>query len=106
MATATKPLIVDADAHVNPSHDMWVDYLPANLREHAPQIEHGEDCDYIVFEGKRRKLLEDANALVDKDKQRLPIVAVGSAWAMQKDKVTIKARVDEDTLAMNIKPAK
>jgi len=55
---------------------------------------------------KRRKFLEDANALVDKDKQRLPIVAVGSAWAMQKSKVTIKARVDEDTLAMNIKPAK
>ena len=56
--------------------------------------------------GKRRKFLEDANALVEKDRQRLPIVAVGSAWAMQKDKVTIKARVDEDTLAMNIKPAK
>ena len=37
MALATKPLIVDADAHVNPSHDMWVDYLPANLREHAPR---------------------------------------------------------------------
>ncbi|MEO5701778.1 MAG: ABC transporter substrate-binding protein [Casimicrobiaceae bacterium] len=55
---------------------------------------------------KRRKYLEDANALVDKDKQRLPIVAVGSAWAMQKDKVTIKPRVDEDTLAMNIKPVK
>ena len=55
---------------------------------------------------KRRKELEDANALVEKDRQRLPIVAVGSAWAMQKDKVTIKARVDEDTLAMNIKPAK
>ena len=57
-------------------------------------------------EGKRRKALEDANALVLKDRQRLPIVAVGSAWAMQKGKVTIKARVDEDTLAMNIKPAK
>jgi len=55
---------------------------------------------------KRRKYLEDANALLEKDRQRLPIVAVGSAWAMQKDKVTIKARVDEDTLAMNIKPAK
>jgi len=55
---------------------------------------------------KRRKLLESANALVDKDKQRLPIVAVGSAWAMQKGKVTIKPRVDEDTLAMNIKPVK
>ena len=55
---------------------------------------------------KRRKYLEDANALLEKDRQRLPIVSVGSAWAMQKDKVTIKARVDEDTLAMNIKPAK
>lgn len=53
---------------------------------------------------KRRKYLEDANALLEKDRQRLPIVAVGSAWAMQKDKVTVKARVDEDTLAMNIKP--
>ncbi len=56
--------------------------------------------------GKRRKFLEDANALVEKDRQRLPIVAVGSAWAMQKAKVTIKPRVDEDTLAMNIKPVK
>ena len=56
--------------------------------------------------GKRRKFLEDANALLEKDRQRLPIVAVGSAWAMQKGKVTIKARVDEDTLAMNIKPVK
>ena len=55
---------------------------------------------------KRRTLLEQANALVYKDRQRLPIVAVGSAWAMQKDKVRIKARVDEDTLAMDIKPAK
>jgi len=55
---------------------------------------------------KRRKYLEDANALLEKDRQRLPIVAVGSAWAMQKDKVTIKPRVDEDTLAMNIKPAR
>jgi peptide/nickel transport system substrate-binding protein len=56
-------------------------------------------------EAKRRKLLEDANALLEKDRQRLPIVAVGSAWAMQKAKVRINARVDEDTLAMNIKPA-
>lgn len=56
-------------------------------------------------EGKRRKALEDSNALLLKDRQRLPLVAVGSAWAMQKGKVTIKPRVDEDTLAMNIKPA-
>ena len=48
--------IVDADAHVNPSHDIWADYLPEAFRPLAPQIEHGEDCDYIVFEGRRRKL--------------------------------------------------
>ena len=57
MNVLTKPNpIVDADAHVNPSHDMWADYLPAGFRELAPQIEHGDDCDYIVFEGRRRKL--------------------------------------------------
>lgn len=55
---------------------------------------------------KRRGLLEKANALVATDRPRLPIVAVGTAWAMQKDKVTIKPRVDEDTLAMNVRPAK
>ena len=65
-----------------------------------------QDSAVEMDEGKRRKQLEDANATLEKDRQRLPIVAVGSAWAMQKDKVTIKARVDEDTLAMNIKPAK
>ncbi len=48
--------IVDADAHVNPAADMWVDYLPAAFRELAPKLEHGEDCDYVVFEGRRRKL--------------------------------------------------
>lgn len=65
-----------------------------------------QDAAVEMDEAKRRKQLEEANALVEKDRQRLPIVAVGSAWAMQKDKVTIKPRVDEDTLAMNIKPAK
>ena len=49
------------------------------------------------------KLLQDAAVEMDLG-QRLPIVAGGSAWAMQKDKVTIKPRVDEDALAMNIKP--
>ena len=37
----------------------------------------------------------------------MPIVAVGSAWAMQKDKVVLtKPRADEDTLAYDVKPAK
>ena len=55
VATRIKP-IIDADAHVNPSHDMWADYLPEDMRALAPQIEHAEDCDYILFEGTRRKL--------------------------------------------------
>ena len=46
--------IVDADAHVDPPHDMWRDYLPEALRDLAPRIEEGEECDYIVFEGNRR----------------------------------------------------
>ena len=55
---------------------------------------------------KRRKHLEDAARCSKRTISAWPIVSVGSAWAMQKDKVTIKPRVDEDTLAMNIKPAK
>ena len=48
--------IVDADAHVNPPHDFWAEYLPPHLKELAPRIEHDDDVDWIVFEGKRRKL--------------------------------------------------
>ena len=63
-----------------------------------------EDAAVELDEAKRNDLLSQANAIVAKDRPRLPIVAVGSAWAMQKDKVTIAPRVDEDTLAMDIKP--
>jgi peptide/nickel transport system substrate-binding protein len=65
-----------------------------------------EDAAVEMDEAKRNDLLSQANAIVAKDRPRLPIVAVGSAWAMQKAKVTIRPRVDEDTLAMDIKPAK
>jgi peptide/nickel transport system substrate-binding protein len=54
---------------------------------------------------KRKVLLEQALAVVAQDRPRLPLVSISSAWAMQKSKVTIVPRVDEDTLAMNIKPA-
>ena len=66
-----------------------------------------EDAAVEMDEAKRNQLLADANALVAKDRPRLPVVAIGSAWAMQKAKVTlVRPRVDEDTLAMDIKPAK
>jgi peptide/nickel transport system substrate-binding protein len=76
------------------------------LGYHNPEMDKLiQDAAVEMDEAKRRGFLEKANELVAKDRQRLPIVAVGSAWAMQKGKITIKARVDEDTLAMNIKPA-
>ena len=53
--------IVDADAHVEPPHDMWKDYLPAKVRHLAPRIEHGEDCDWIVFEEGRRPVVLISN---------------------------------------------
>ena len=60
--SATKPdwnlgPIFDADAHIDPPHDMWKEYLPQSQKHKAPVIEHGEDCDYIVFEGNRRPVM-------------------------------------------------
>jgi predicted TIM-barrel fold metal-dependent hydrolase len=46
--------IVDADSHMDPPHAMWRDYLPAQLAAQAPVIEHGEEHDWIVFEGQKR----------------------------------------------------
>jgi len=48
--------IVDADAHVNPVPTFWADYLPSHLRDLAPTIETEGDLDYVVFEGKRKKV--------------------------------------------------
>lgn len=55
-AGQNRPRVVDADAHLDPPHEMWRDYLPAHLRELAPYIEEGEEHDWIVFEGERRPL--------------------------------------------------
>jgi peptide/nickel transport system substrate-binding protein len=58
-------------------------------------------------EGKRRSLLEQAGAEFYNDRVVISLVAISTAWAMQKDKVTLTApRADEDTLAYDIKPAK
>ena len=49
--------LVDADAHIDPPYEFWGEYLPNHLKEFAPKIEEEDDCDYIVFEGKRRPVL-------------------------------------------------
>ena len=48
--------VICADSHVNPAPDFWQDYLPESLRHLAPRIEQGDDADYVVFEGRRKKL--------------------------------------------------
>ena len=79
-----------------------------NIQNYAnPQVDKLiEDAGIEMDEAKRNQMLADVATIVAKDRPRLPITAVGSAWAMQKDKVTISPRVDEDTLAMDIKPVK
>lgn len=47
----TQRRVVDADAHIDPPHEMWRKYLPAHFRELAPCIEEGDEHDWIVFEG-------------------------------------------------------
>jgi peptide/nickel transport system substrate-binding protein len=53
---------------------------------------------------KREQYLKDANALVASDRPNLSIASIVSAWGMKKT-ITIVPRSDEDTLAMNIRPA-
>lgn len=48
--------IICADSHVNPPHDFWEHYMDSKWADQLPKIEHDEDADYIVFEGRRRKL--------------------------------------------------
>jgi predicted TIM-barrel fold metal-dependent hydrolase len=53
--------VIDADAHCDAPYEMWSDYLPPHLRELAPRIEHGEEHDWIVFEGKKRPVMMISN---------------------------------------------
>jgi len=53
--------IFDADAHIDPPHDMWKDYLPSHLKDRAPKIIHEDDGDYIEFEGNRRPFMMISN---------------------------------------------
>jgi peptide/nickel transport system substrate-binding protein len=54
---------------------------------------------------KREQQLKEANALVASDRPNLGIASVVTVWGLSK-KLTIVPRSDEDTLAMNIRPAK
>lgn len=55
---------------------------------------------------KRKALLEEANAVWARDVQRLPVVSLGSAWAMAKDRLKLTPQASGETLAMSIRPAR
>jgi peptide/nickel transport system substrate-binding protein len=58
-------------------------------------------------EVKRRTYLQQAGELVAQERPLIPLVAVSSAWTLRKDRVRMaRTRADEDTLAMDIVPAK
>lgn len=58
---AVRRRVIDADAHLDPPYEMWVDYLPKHLAPLAPRIEHGEEHDWIVFEGRKRPVMMISN---------------------------------------------
>ncbi|TAL03058.1 MAG: amidohydrolase [Rhodospirillaceae bacterium] len=61
VASGGRRRVVDADSHLDPPYEMWAEYLPAHLRELAPRIEEGDDCDFVVFEGRRRPIVMNRN---------------------------------------------
>lgn len=63
-----------------------------------------EDASVEMDAKKREQFLKDANTLVATDRPNLSIASIVSAWGMKKA-ITIVPRSDEDTLAMNIRPA-
>ncbi len=55
---------------------------------------------------KREQLLQQVGARFNDLRVSLPLASITSAWAMRRDRVTlVRARADEDTLAMDIMPA-
>jgi predicted TIM-barrel fold metal-dependent hydrolase len=60
-ALKSRPRVCDADAHADAPYEMWADYLPPHLKEFAPKVEHGEEHDWIVFEGKKRPVMLISN---------------------------------------------
>ena len=53
--------VTDADAHIDPPHTFWKEYLPAKFKDMAPTIEEGDEFDSVVFEGRKRPIIMLSN---------------------------------------------
>jgi len=54
---------------------------------------------------KREETLQQIGTLFNRERVALPLAAVGSAWAMRRDRATLRiGRADEETYAMDVAP--
>ncbi len=66
-----------------------------------------EQATVELDDSKRQSLLEQAGQEFYDDRVVISLVAISTAWAMRKDKVTLPSpRADEDTLSYDVKPPK
>src|SRR3954452_14154862 len=49
--------LISSDSHVTMPDDAWQEYLSPEFRDRAPRIEHTDDGDVRVFEGKRTPIM-------------------------------------------------
>ena len=54
---------------------------------------------------RREALLQEMGRMYLAERISIPLVSVGTAWSMRRDRVTmVRTRSDEDTLAMDLRP--
>jgi peptide/nickel transport system substrate-binding protein len=96
-------------------------YYAANAHSNNPQLRLGAfnwygysnpEMDRLIQaanveldDKKREELLQQIGALWNSERVVIPIAAVGSAWAMRRDRVTLRVgRSDEETYAWDLTP--
>jgi peptide/nickel transport system substrate-binding protein len=71
-----------------------------------PEVDRLIQAANIELDDRRREqLLQEIGAKVTADRVVIPLAAVGSAWAMRRDRVTLRVgRSDEETYAWDVTP--
>jgi peptide/nickel transport system substrate-binding protein len=97
-------------------------YYAANAHTNDPQLRLGAfnwggysnpEIDRLIQaanveldDKKREELLQQVGARFTAERVVIPLAAVGSAWAMRRDRASLRiGRADEETYAMDVTPA-
>jgi predicted TIM-barrel fold metal-dependent hydrolase len=62
--------LISADSHFNEPPDVWVNRVPAHLRDRAPHVERIGDADYWVAEGERKGGVGGLGAAAARDEDK------------------------------------